>query len=59
MASIKPRGGRIKRRGRAKQGYFARRNGILRFYAFDDSTIGRKINSRQPIPMKKKKRMKY
>ncbi len=59
LASVKGRGNKLNRRGRMVQGYFARRNGILRFYAFDDSPMGPKINSRQPIPLKKKKRMKY
>jgi hypothetical protein len=59
LVSLKGRGNKLTRRGRMAQGYFARRKGILRFYAFDDAPLGNKINSRQPIPLKKKKRMKY
>lgn len=57
--SLKGRGKKLTRKGRMAQGYFTKRKGILRFYAFDDSSIGRRINSRQPIPLKKKKRLKY
>ena len=57
--SLKGRGKSLSRRGRMAQGYFTRRKGILRFYAFDDSSIGNRINSRQPIPKKKKKKLKY
>ena len=59
VVSLKGRGNKLSRRGRMAQGYFVRRRGILRFYAFDDSPLGNRINSRQPIPLKKKKRMKY
>lgn len=52
--SVKGRGKKLKRKGRMAQGYFVKRNGILRFYAKDDSTLGRKINQRQSIPIKKK-----
>jgi len=57
--SVKGRGNKLSRRGRMAQGYFTRRNGILRFYAFDDSSYGRRINRRQPIPLKKLKRKKF
>jgi hypothetical protein len=57
--SLKGRGKKLTRKGRLAQGYFTKRNGILRFYAFDDSSLGRRINSRQPIPLKKKKKLKY
>lgn len=59
LVSLKGRGKKMTRRGRMAQGYFTRRKGILRFYAFDNSSIGPRINSRQPIPIKKKKRLKY
>jgi hypothetical protein len=59
VVSLTGRGKKLTRRGRMAQGYFTRRRGILRFYAFDDSSIGNRINSRQPIPLKKQKRMKF
>ena len=59
IVSLKGRGSKLNRRGRMAQGYFTRRKGILRFYAFDNSSLGPRINSRQPIPLKKKKRLKY
>jgi hypothetical protein len=59
VVSLKGRGSKLSRRGRMAQGYFTRRKGILRFYAFDHSSLGPRINSRQPIPLKKKKRLKY
>jgi hypothetical protein len=59
LVSLKGRGNKLTRRGRMAQGYFTRRRGILRFYAFDDAPLGKKINSRQPIPLKKKKKLKY
>ncbi len=59
VVSLKGRGKKLKRRGRMAQGYFTRRKGILRFYAFDNSSIGPRINSRQPSPLKKKKKLKY
>jgi hypothetical protein len=57
--SVKGRGKKLARRGRMAQGYFCRRNGILRFYAFEDSSYGNRINRRQPIPKKKLKRKKF
>jgi hypothetical protein len=52
--------GRGKKKGRRHvEGYYTRRKGILRFYAYDNSSKGKRINSRQPIPLKKKKRLKY
>lgn len=57
--SLKGRGKRLSRKGRMVQGYFCRRNGIRYFYPFDTTSIGPRIKSRQPIPKKKKKRMKY
>ena len=36
LVSLKGRGKKMKRRGRMAQGYFTRRKGILRFYAFDN-----------------------
>ena len=59
VVSLTGSGKKLTRRGRMAQGYFARRKGILRFYAFDNSSIGNRINARQPIPLKKKKRLKY
>ncbi|MEM1312616.1 MAG: hypothetical protein AAGF07_04090 [Patescibacteria group bacterium] len=59
QVSLKGRGKKLSRKGRLAQGYYARRQGILRFYAFDDAPLGNKINSRQPIPLKKKKKLKY
>lgn len=59
VVSLKGRGKKMTRRGRMAQGYFVRRGGILRFYAFDNSSLGPRINSRQPIPLKKKKKLKY
>jgi hypothetical protein len=57
--SVKGRGKALTRKGRMAQGYFTRRKGILRFYAFDNSSIGPRINERQAIPKKKLKKMKY
>lgn len=57
--SVKGRGKSLTRRGRMAQGYFVRRKGILRFYAFDNSSIGPRINERQGIPKKKLQRRKY
>ncbi len=59
VVSLTGRGKKLTRRGRMAQGYFTRRQGILRFYAFDESSLGNRINARQPIPLKKKKRLKY
>jgi hypothetical protein len=59
LVSLTGRGKKLTRRGRMAQGYFTRRKGILRFYAFDNSSIGPRINSRQPIPLRRKKKMKY
>jgi hypothetical protein len=59
QVSLKGRGKKLTRKGRMAQGYFCKRKGILRFYAFDDSSIGDRINARQPIPKKKKQRMKF
>jgi hypothetical protein len=57
--SLKGRGKKLTRRGRMALGYFTRRKGILRFYAFDNASTGNRINQRQPIPKKKQKKMKY
>jgi hypothetical protein len=59
VVSLQGRGKKLTRRGRHAQGYFARRKGILRFYSFDNSSLGPRINARQPIPLRKKKKMKY
>jgi hypothetical protein len=59
MVSLTGRGKKLSRKGRMAQGYFARRKGILRFYAFANSSIGNRINSRQPIPITKKRVRKY
>jgi len=59
QVSVKGRGKKLARKGRMAQGYFCRRNGILYFYSFDNSSIGPRIKSRQPIPKKKKKRLKF
>jgi hypothetical protein len=59
VVSLKGRGNKLSRRGRMAQGYFAKRKGILRFYAFDDSSMGRRINARQRIPITKKRLRKY
>jgi len=57
VVSLKGRG---KKKGRRYvEGYYARRKGILRFYAYDDASKGKRVNARQPIPLKKKKRKKY
>lgn len=59
LVSLTGRGKKLARRGRMAQGYFARRKGILRFYAFAESSIGNRINSRQAIPNSKKRAKKY
>jgi hypothetical protein len=59
VVSLTGRGKKLNRRGRMAQGYFTRRKGILRFYAFDDSSIGNRINARQSIPISKKRARKY
>jgi hypothetical protein len=59
QVSLKGRGNKLNRKGRMAQGYFCRRNGIRYFYPFDNTSIGPRIKSRQPIPKKKKRRMKY
>jgi hypothetical protein len=59
IVSLTGRGKKLSRKGRMAQGYFTRRGGILRFYAFADSSIGNRINSRQPIPNSKKRARKY
>lgn len=59
QVAVKGRGNKLTRKGRMAQGYFCRRKGILRFYAFDNSSIGPKIKSRQPIPIRKKRLFKY
>jgi hypothetical protein len=57
--SVKGRGKTLTRKGRMAQGYFTRRKGILRFYAFDNSSIGPRINERQKMPKRKLKARKY
>lgn len=57
--SLKGRGKKLTRRGRMAQGYFTKRKGTLRFYAFDDSSMGNRINSRQRISRYKKQIHKY
>lgn len=59
VVSLTGRGKKLSRRGRMAQGYFTRRHGILRFYAFADSSLGNRINSRQPIPITKKRVRKF
>jgi hypothetical protein len=59
QVSLKGRGKKLSRRGRMAQGYYCKRKGILRFYPFENSSLGPRIKSRQPIPKKKKTRMKY
>jgi len=59
QVSLKGRGKKMKRRGRMAQGYFCRRKGILRFYPFDDSSIGKRVKSRQPISKARKAITKY
>jgi hypothetical protein len=59
LVSLRGRGKSLTRRGRMAQGYFTKRKGTLRFYAFDESSIGNRINSRQSIPNKKKRARKY
>ena len=59
VVSLKGRGKKLTRRGRMAQGYFTKRKGILRFYAFDDSSMGNRIKSRQAIPISKKRVKKY
>lgn len=59
VVSLKGRGTSASRRGRMTQGYFCRRKGNLRFYPFNDTSIGQRIKSRQPIPKRKKKKRKY
>lgn len=57
VVSLQGRGTKNGRRW--TDGYYARRGGILYFYAFDNSPKGKRANGRQPIPLKKKKRKKY
>jgi hypothetical protein len=57
VVSLQGRGTKLGRRW--AEGYYARRKGILRFYAYDTSSKGPRMNARQPIPLKKKKRMKF
>jgi|GEM_PF-1197955 hypothetical protein len=59
VVSLKGRGKSLTRRGRMAQGYFTRRRGILRFYAFENSSMGPRINARQGIPITKKRVRKY
>lgn len=59
QVSMKGRGNKLKRKGRMAQGYFCKRKGILRFYPFDNTSIGKRIKSRQPISRRRKKIKKY
>jgi hypothetical protein len=59
VVSLTGRGKKLTRKGRMAQGYFTKRKGILRFYAFDESSMGNRINARQPIPISKKRVKKY
>jgi hypothetical protein len=59
VVSLKGRGKPLTRKGRMAQGYFTKRKGIMRFYAFDNSSIGPRINSRQPMSHTKKRSHKY
>jgi hypothetical protein len=57
--SLKGRGKKMTRKGRMAQGYFTKRKGIRRFYAFETSSMGNRINARQAIPHYKKRVRKY
>jgi hypothetical protein len=57
--SIKGRGKSLTRKGRMAQGYYCKRKGTLRFYAFDNSSVGPRINERQSVPKRKMKARKY
>lgn len=59
QVSMKGRGKTLTRRGRMAQGYFVKRKGILRFYPFDNSSIGPRIKARQPISRRRKKVKKF
>lgn len=59
LVSLKGRGKKLNRKGRMAQGYFCKRKGILRFYAFDNSSMGNRINARQAISIYKKRVHKY
>jgi hypothetical protein len=59
QSSIKGRGKKLNRRGRMAQGYFAKREGTLYFYPFDNSSIGARIKMRQRIPRRKRKLKKF
>lgn len=59
QVSIKGRGKSMGRRGRMAQGYFVKRKGILRFYPFQESSIGPRIKARQPLSRRRKKLRKF
>jgi len=58
QVSLKGRGkpimkGGVIRKGRMRQGYFAKRGGCMFFYPYADSSLGPRIKQRRPKPKSK------